>query len=289
MGMYWKTKSSYYWYRAPIEKQALMIELFTELNQNDADIEALKVWLLKQKQTQDWKTTRATADAIYALLMNGKDNLSQTDVVSVSVAGKALNIDKSNTEAGTAYYKQVWNADDIKPEMGSVELKKKKDGLAWGAVYWQYFEDLDKITRHQTPLNIDKKLFISKNTAEGEVLRPINQQAVKVGDKLVVRIVLSVDRDMEYVHMKDMRASGLEPLNVFSTYKWQGGLGYYQSTKDALTNFFFDYLKKGTYVFEYPLRAVHQGDFSNGITTIQCMYAPEFTSHSEGIKLKIVK
>ena len=92
---------------------------------------------------------------------------------------------------------------------------------------------------------------------------------------------------MEYVHMKDMRAAGFEPINVFSGYRYQGGLGYFETTKDASTNFFFDYLPKGTYVFEYPLKVNMKGNFSNGITTIQCMYAPEFTSHSEGIRIKV--
>ena len=110
---------------------------------------------------------------------------------------------------------------------------------------------------------------------------------LKPGDKIKVRIELRVDRDMSYVHMKDMRASGFEPTNVFSGYKYQDGLGYYESTRDAATNFFFSYLNKGTYVFEYPLVVNHSGDFSNGITSIQCMYAPEFTSHSEGIRVKV--
>ena len=111
----------------------------------------------------------------------------------------------------------------------------------------------------------------------------------KVGDKIKVRIELRVDRDMEYVHMKDMRASGLEPVNVLSGYKWQDGLGYYESTKDASTNFFFNYLPKGTYVFEYPLFVTHAGNFSNGITNIQCMYAPEFSSHSEGVRISVAE
>ena len=133
-----------------------------------------------------------------------------------------------------------------------------------------------------------KKLFVETNTDRGPVLTPINEgDAVKVGDKIKVRIELRVDRDMEYVHMKDMRASCLEPVNVLSSYKWQGGLGYYETTKDASTNFFFDYLRKGTYVFEYPLFVTHTGNFSNGITNIQCMYAPEFSSHSEGIRLNV--
>jgi uncharacterized protein YfaS (alpha-2-macroglobulin family) len=129
---------------------------------------------------------------------------------------------------------------------------------------------------------------LQKNSSTGPIIEPITEKTVlKVGDKIKVRIELRVDRDVEYVHMKDMRASGFEPINVISTYKYQGGLGYYESTKDAATNFFFSYLPKGTYVFEYPLFVTNKGDFSNGITTIQCMYAPEFTSHSEGIRVKV--
>ena len=155
-------------------------------------------------------------------------------------------------------------------------------------MYWQYFEDLDKITNAATPLNLSKKLFVEKNSDRGPVLTPVNEgDVLKVGDKIKVRIELRVDRDMEYVHMKDMRASALEPVNVLSQYKWQDGLGYYESTKDASTNFFFNYLRRGTYVFEYPLFITHTGNFSNGITTIQCMYAPEFTSHSEGVRISV--
>ena len=174
--------------------------------------------------------------------------------------------------------------------MGKVKVVKKDVGVSYGAMYWQYFEQLDKITPHKTPLSLKKKLFIEKNTSSGPVIEPISDNTMlKVGDKIKVRIELRVDRDMEYVQMKDMRASGFEPINVISSYKWQDGLGYYESTKDAATNFFFSYLRKGTYVFEYPLRVTHKGNFSNGITTIQCMYAPEFTSHSEGVRVKVEK
>jgi Bacterial Alpha-2-macroglobulin MG10 domain len=133
-----------------------------------------------------------------------------------------------------------------------------------------------------------KKLFIEKNSDKGPVLQAIKDgDAIKVGDKIKVRIELKSDRDMEYVHMKDMRASCMEPTNVISQYKYQGGLGYYESTKDASTNFFFGWLPKGTYVFEYSLFVTHNGNFSNGVTSIQCMYAPEFTSHSEGVRVSV--
>ena len=138
------------------------------------------------------------------------------------------------------------------------------------------------------PLQLKKQLFIQKNTDRGPVLEPVNNNAhLKVGDKLIIRIELRADRDMEYVHMKDMRAAGTEPVNVLSSYKWQGGLGYYESTKDASTNFFFSWLSKGTYVFEYPLFITHEGNFSSGVATIQCMYAPEFISYSEGVRITV--
>ena len=173
--------------------------------------------------------------------------------------------------------------------MGNIEVTRNEEGIAWGAVYWQYFEDMDKISPHATPLSIKKVLFTEKNTPSGPVLEPIAEGgSISVGEKVMVRVELRVDRDMEFVHMKDMRAAALEPVNVLSGYRYQGGLGYYESTGDAATNFFFSYLQKGTYVFEYPLIAAQKGDFSNGITTVQCMYAPEFASHSEGIRISVI-
>lgn len=292
MGMYWKDNvSGYFWYQAPIETQALMIEVFDEVAKDAKSVDALKVWLLKQKQTQDWKTTKATVEAVYALLLRGANWLDSDKLVDIKLGDMKIDpnaMDDVKVEAGTGYFKTSWSGGDIKPEMGNVTLTKHDDGIAWGALYWQYFEQLDKITTHETPLKLTKKLFIEKDTDRGKVIEPIKKKSqLKIGDKVIVRIELRVDREMEYVHMKDMRAAGFEPVNVISQYKYQDGLGYYESTKDAATNFFIGYLRKGTYVFEYPLRVSHNGDFSNGITTIQCMYAPEFTSHSEGIRVQV--
>jgi uncharacterized protein YfaS (alpha-2-macroglobulin family) len=291
MGMYWKENYGYYWYQAPIETQALMIEAFDEINGDINSVNLLKQWLLKSKQTQDWKTTRATSDAVYALLLKGDDWLDTEPNIEIQVGdvklkpGKDANI---KAEAGTGYFKYTFRNDEVKPNMGNIKIEKSKNGIAWGAVYWQYFEKLDKITSAETPLQLKKQVFIVENNKEGEQIKPVsNNNELKIGDKLKVRIELHVDRDMEYVHMKDMRAAGFEPVNVLSASKYQDGLNYYESTKDAATHFFFGYLRKGVYVFEYPLFVTHNGDFSNGVTTIQCMYAPEFTSHSEGIRVKV--
>lgn len=292
LGNYWKENGGgYYWYQAPIETQALLIEVFDEVANDQPFVDGLKVWLLKQKQVQDWKTTKATVEACYALLLRGTEWLEQDTPVEISLGGKKvfpLEAGLIPVEAGTGYFKTSWPGKEIVPEMGNVQVNKKTDGVSWGALYWQYFEQLDKITPHETPLKLEKALFVERPSDTGPVLVPIDTQSkVSPGDLIKVRIELLVDRTMEYVHMKDMRASGLEPVDVLSAYQYQGGLGYYQSTKDASTNFFLSYLPKGTFVFEYGLRVTHGGDFSNGITTIQSMYAPEFTSHSEGIRLQV--
>ncbi|MFX0555349.1 carboxypeptidase-like regulatory domain-containing protein [Maribacter sp. CXY002] len=292
MGMYWKENTnSLYWHQAPIETQALLIEAFTEIDGDVATIDNLKVWLLKNKQTNQWKTTKATSEAVYALLLSGSDWLSVTDAVEVTIGGEEIapsTMENVKVEAGTGYFKTSWSASEVTPKMANIQLNKKGDGSAWGALHWQYFEDLDKITTAETPLQLKKKLFLKNNTDTGEgITEIIPGKSLKVGDLVRVRIELKADRDMEFIHMKDMRASGLEPIHIISQYKWQDGLGYYESTKDASTNFFIDYLPKGVYVFEYDLRVNNAGNFSNGITAIQSMYAPEFSSHSEGVRVNV--
>jgi len=292
MGMYWKSMPrGYWWYEAPIEAQALLIEAFSEVAEDAKAVDDLKVWLIKQKQTQYWNTTKATSDAIYALLLRGSDWLVNEPAVTISLGKETIRSSEIKTEAGTGYFKKRFEGDAVTTDMGNISVKVDQvtnEGVAWGAVYWQYFEDLDKITGAETPLNLRKQLFIQRNTDNGPVLEEITaDNPLKVGDKVTVRIELRVDRDMEYVHLKDMRAACFEPINVLSGYRYQGGLGYYESTRDVATNFFFDHLRKGTYVFEYPVFVAQAGDFSNGISTIQCMYAPEFSSHSEGIRVQV--
>lgn len=289
MGMYWKYDRGYYWYQLPIETHALMIEVFDEVANDSKAVDDLKVWLLKTKQTTHWKTTKATSAAVYALLKRGANWLLEDSPVQITLGDKKIDQSKMDTEAGTGYFKMKWSGEEVTPSMADVKVENPNSVVAWGALYWQYFEDLDKITSFEdTPLKLNKKLFKVVNSDRGPVMTELKDGSqLSPGDKLHVRIELRVDRPMEYVHMKDMRASGFEPLNVLSQYKWQGGLGYYESTKDASTNFFISYLPKGTFVFEYPMVVNHKGDFSNGVTTIQCMYAPEFTSHSEGIRVKV--
>jgi len=287
LGMFWPVDWGFYWYQLPVETQALMVEVFSDVANDARAVEELRIWLLKNKQTNRWESTKATAAAVYALLLNGENWLNNTKPVQVTMGGSPLKVNEY--EAGTGYFKQSWSGAQVKKTWSEIKVENPNSNIVWGAAYWQYFEDLDKIKDFKkTPLTIVKQLFLEENSPTGPVLKPIaDGQTLKRGDKIKVRIEIRVDRAMEFVHLKDMRAAGLEPINVLSGYRWQGGLGYYESTKDLATHFFIDYLPRGTFVFEYPLVVSLRGDMSNGITTMQCMYAPEFTSHSKGVRLKV--
>ncbi|HXB06245.1 MAG TPA: alpha-2-macroglobulin family protein, partial [Puia sp.] len=306
LGMYWKgMEGGYYWYQAPIETESLLIEAFREIS-GDAGVDReLKTWLLRQKQTHSWATTKATADAVYALLLGGQDWLTAERSIGIRLGDKLVDWGFAGAsageagEAGTGYYKKIFDAPFINPSMGDVTVTMRTRGKtgsrpegspAWGAVYWQYFDQLDRITPTGggAALRLAKRVFVQRNTDRGPLLDTIpDGGSLKVGDRVVVRIELRADRDLEYVHLKDMRAACLEPVNVLSGYKWQGGLGYYETTKDASTEFFFPEVGKGTYVFEYALVAGQTGEFSNGISSVECMYAPEFAFHTEGIRINV--
>lgn len=294
MGMYWdQAAAGYWWYQAPISGQAMLVEAFTELKQEQALVEDLKTWLIKQKQTQNWGTTVATADAVYALLLSGTDWLVNAPLVTISLGDTTLRSDAIRTEAGTGYFKHHFPGASVNAKMGNIRVAVQHadpgtTAPAWGGVYWQYFEDLDKIQGAATPLSLEKELYRVKNTDRGPELQAITaEQPLKVGDRVQVRIILRSDRDMEYLHLKDLRAACFEPENVLSGYRFKSGLGYYESTLDVSSNFFIDYLTKGTYVFEYTVFVAQAGSFSGGVTSIQCMYAPEFSSHSEGERIRV--
>lgn len=291
LGNYWNDQAGYYWYNLNIEKQALMIELFQELKGSQEDIDGLKLWLLKTKQTNSWKTSKATSAACYAFLLGTENWLSSSEEITLEFPLEKKAIEFGAQEYATGYVKKVYPATDISTTKKKITAHNPNEGVAWGAVYWQYFEELDKIENYQdTPLKLVKEVYRVGVDDSGEILQKISADNQLVpGDRLRIRISLQVDRPMEFIEMKDMRSSGLAPTNVLSSYKWQDGLSYYESTKDLATYFYFDFLPKGNWVFEYDVKAGHRGSFSNGITEIQSMYAPEFSSHSNGVEITVTK
>jgi hypothetical protein len=234
---------------------------------------------------------------VYALLLRGTDLLSGDALVALEIGG--VNVTPAPAarsearqaqrpiEAGTGFYEVRFDAAEVRPEMGQIRVTKTDRGIAWGSVHWQYFEDLSKITPYAgNPLRLKKALYTKVNTASGPVLEAV-RGPLEVGDELVVRLELRTDRDMEYVHLKDQRGSGTEPVNVLSRYRYQDGLAYFESTRDTASHFFIDYLPKGVYVFEYSTRVQLRGEYQSGVAAIQCLYAPEFNSHSESFVLEV--
>ena len=290
LGMYWKrNRAGWLWYQAPIETQARIIEAFATATGDTEAVEQMKVWLLKNKQANSWPTTKATTEAIYALTFYGNNWFADNKQVEITVGQYKLPDKNDKTEAGTGYFKHTWTGEEITKSMATVKVNNPNNHIAWGALYWQYFENMDKVVAHQNKeLKLSKQYFIERNTDKGKQLQEITVGTpIRVGDIVVVRLVLEADRDMDYVQLKDARPTGFEPVNQLSGYKWKNGLGYYEAPKDASTNFFISHLRPGKYVFEYRLKATIAGSFSTGITTFQCMYAPEFNAHSAGMRIEV--
>lgn len=282
-----KPVQGYLWHQAPIETQSALIETFDEVTQDTVRVRKLQTWLLQNKRTTHWGTTKSTVDAVYALLIRSR-NLQKNDIVTISVGGKPIpKEDLERMEAGTGYIKSQWHGEEITQQMAEISLSKHTDGASWGAAYWQYFEDLDNITSAETGMKITKRLYIVSEDKKVKAASVNEQTQLRSGQRVRVVITMETDRSLEYVHLKDLRAAGLEPIFTPSRHYYQGDLVYYQNIQDAAVNFFIENLPKGIHVFEYDLRVANSGNCSNGITTLQCMYAPEFTAYTKGIRLQI--
>ncbi|MDD4636788.1 MAG: alpha-2-macroglobulin family protein [Bacteroidales bacterium] len=285
LGMYWKKNvNGYFWNENAIAVHVVLMQALSEVDPNETEQEELKIWLLKQKQTENWGSSTATSDAISALVMKGSSWANEKGKTEIHWGGREVQPEQQ--ESGTGYFRQVLDAKEITPEHQKVTVRKEGKGIAWGALYYQYSEVMENIKGNTNALQVSKKLLRVATTPTGNELQEIGaQHPLEKGEKVTVRLVVKTDRDMEFVHLKDARPSCLEATDVLSKCIWKERICYYQSNKDASMNFYFNFLPKGTYVFEYSSVVTRSGTFSEGPATIQCMYAPEFTSHTSGNKI----
>ena len=276
----------YTWGMMPVPAHVAVMEALREAGDNDALVEEMKLWLLKQKQTTSWDSPVATADAVYALLCQGSDLLESKGDVRITLGDKVLETfsPAKTTIPGLGYVKEVFAQGSPEVKAKSVTVEKRDAGIAWGAVYAQYLSPISDVKQQGGALNIEKKLFVERISADGQKsLQPLTEVAqLFVGDKIVSRLTVRLDRAMDFVQLKDQRGASFDPENSLSVYRWNNGVGYYAEVEDAGTNFFFDHLGKGVYVLEHSYRVARGGTYETGLATVQCAYAPEYASHSAG-------
>ena len=277
MGRYFDTpKARYSWFSYKIPTEVAAMEAIQRITKDTKAIDEMKRWLLKQKQTQTWETPIATADAVYALMATGaSDLLANTGGVEITLGKEVI---RTPADDAIGYIKKTVSGDVM--NIKKVSVDKEGTGMGWGAVYAQYLESMDQISGQGNGLSVSRQLY------KGD--EALNESApLKVGDKITVRLTVKADRDMDFVQIKDDRAACMEPLQAVSGFRWSNGLGYYQATKDASTQFFIDQMRKGTYVIEYQVYVNRTGEYQAGIATVQSAYAPEFGGHTGGYRVMV--
>ncbi len=284
-GTYWANnrRETGNYFTSPIETHCLLMSVFNALSPQTKETDLMKQWLLNQKRTQHWESTPTTLNAIYALIQTGSNWVNEDNLCTVTIGNNTYST--TNGETATGYIKVVLDENTNIQNVDTVSFLKKGNAPAWGSVYQQFFEDINEVTKQKGALSIEKKLFVEDGS--GQKITPVEGGRLRIGDKVVVRLTVRSDREMDYVCVKDLRAGCFEPVSQISETKFRDGVVYYQSPTDVSENFFFNRLPKGTFVIEYPVYVSRSGEYTGGISNIQCLYAPEFVSHTEGSRVSV--
>ena len=282
-------ENPYSWGGMKMQAHVDVMEALELTGGNNDTVEEMKLWLLKQKQTQQWNSPVATADAVYALLMKGVNLLDNQGDVRIVIANEVLETvsPSKTTVPGLGYIKRSFTQKNV-VDARKIEVEKRNPGIAWGAVYAEYESPIKDVRQQGGELNVQKQLYVERMVNNAPQLQPITEKTVlQVGDKVVSRLSIRADRPMDFVQLKDQRGACFEPIGSVSGYNWSNGIGYYVDIKDASTNFFFDHLGKGVYVLEHSYRVSRVGTYETGLATMQCAYAPEYASHSASMTIII--
>jgi uncharacterized protein YfaS (alpha-2-macroglobulin family) len=286
----WRVGSYYRWYEAPVERQAMLIEAFAEISPREEELSAMKQWILLQKESHGWSSTKASSAAVYALLLNAPQALFAPASTVVTVGGETVLTDNDDgAEAGTGYQRRVWEAEALTPQLADIAVRTDSVHPTFGACYYQYLDNPDQVTASGDGLTIQRTL-LHQPSDNSVTAKPVTTKSpAHIGERITVRLVVSSDRELEYVHVKDPRVAGFEPENIHEQQKGSGGVWWVESPRDAATHFFLDRLPQGTTVIEYDVFATQSGTFSQGATTVECMYAPGHNAHCGGEKVSVLK
>ncbi|PWH85796.1 alpha-2-macroglobulin family protein [Brumimicrobium oceani] len=294
LGMYWVENSGYYWYQNNIASQAMIISFFQVMDAPEKMMDDMRLWLILNKESNAWETGVATADAVYAILSSGKDYLSTSKKPNLKIGNQKL-VYNSTTQKdeievewtpGLGQVKNKWTGSEITPQLGTVEVERFNESPGVLNMYWQYTDELSKIKSSQNKSMEIRKTY-RRIVAGAKDEKGIVDSTFTVGDKIEIELIVTVDRDLEFVHIKDLRPAGFEPTMTTSGYNYGKGLYYYQSPKDVAMDYFVDNMPKGTYKFTYTVYATHSGNFNSGVAEIQCHYAPKFSGNSGVMDVRI--
>ena len=274
MGRYYDTRKALYsWRNYKIPTQVSVIEALQMLKPNDKQtIEELQRWLLMSKRTQVWDTPVNTVDAVYAFMKGNESNWEKkAENAVLKLDGKQLPMPQDSTTLGYIKTEKAGKA-------STLSIKKKSDYTSWGAVYAEFKQPLSEIASAESGIKVRRVIVPAESHGKGKA-------QAKVGEKVKVTLIITADRDYDFVQIMDKRAACLEPVNQLSGYQWN--LGCYVSPRDNTTNFYFDRLSKGKHVVEMEYYVDRKGDYQGGTCTAKCAYSPEFGGRTEAYELKV--
>lgn len=272
MGRYYDTRKALYsWRNYKIPTQVSVIEAMQMLKPNDKQtIEELQRWLLMSKRTQVWDTPVNTVDAVYAFMKGNESNWSRkAENAVLKLDGKLLPMPQDSTTLGYVKTERPGKASKL-------SIDKKSDYTSWGAVYAEFKQSISEIGSMESGIKVRRVIVPAESESKGNA---------QVGEKVKVTLIITADRDYDFVQITDKRAACLEPVNQLSGYQW--GIGCYVSPRDHATNFYFDRLSKGKHIVEMEYYVDRKGDYQSGTCTAECTYSPEFGGRTETYELKV--
>lgn len=274
MGRYYDTRKALYsWRNYKIPTQVSVIEAMQMLKPNDKQtIEELQRWLLMSKRTQVWDTPVNTVDAVYAFMKGNESNWNRkAENAVLKLDGKLLPMPQDSTTLGYVKTEKTGKASRL-------SIQKKSDYTSWGAVYAEFKQPISEIGSMESGIKVRRVIVPAESEGKGKA-------QAKVGEKVKVTLIITADRDYDFVQITDKRAACLEPVNQLSGYQW--GIGCYVSPRDHATNFYFDRLSKGKHIVEMEYYVDRKGDYQSGTCTAECTYSPEFGGRTEAYELKV--
>ncbi len=280
-GMFWpNSRSSYHYRNGAVQKECAIFHALAEIDPITAELDAMRQWLLTQKQTNQWASVPSTLDAISVLLTQGTDWLAPDQAqTTITWGGKPVAMNPDAPFVGVSEY--TLNASEITPANAQAIITTHHAQPSWGALYWQYYDEVKNVKATSVKeLDLHRQLFVRRPSNEGATYIPLNTTAIKPGDRIAVRLTITAGQDLQFLCLTDNRAACLEPAGQLSGYKYREGIGYYEEVGNTATRLYFEFLPKGSYVITYEVNVDRQGEYTQGLSTLQCLYAPQIIAHA---------